>query len=301
VVPSPTPPSTTDGHEEGRSERWLKLAANVLAPTTVLTALLIYFGYVSTTGEYGYFGITLGSLELSAQDLALRSIAALYVPLGGTMLVLLLLSWAHTAVSGLLERRAHLRSLAWSAGLLVLLGAAATVRGVVGVVVPEVSRTEAIATSPIALGVGVAALAYGRHVLLRVRGGETGAGTAPARHRTTVLLTGAVVTLSLFWTTSSFAGAYGRGQAVVLAGRLTLDLPGVVLDTTERLYAAYPGLEETRLPDAPDQRFHYRYRGLRLLIEAKGRMYLLPEGWRVADGAALVVPVGDGVRVEVYR
>jgi hypothetical protein len=61
--------------------------------------------------------------------------------------------------------------------------------------------------------------------------------------------------------------------------------PSVVLDTKERLYLRFPGAEEIR------------YRGLRLLIEANGKLFLIPERWR-QGGGVLVVPHDDSSRAQ---
>lgn len=44
--------------------------------------------------------------------------------------------------------------------------------------------------------------------------------------------------------------------------------------------------------------FHYRYRGLRLLIEGQNRMFLVPDGVWSASDATLIVPLDGSVRVQ---
>ena len=106
-----------------------------------------------------------------------------------------------------------------------------------------------------------------------------------------------LVVLSLFWLTNSFAGANGRGQAVIDAADLQ-SRPAVVLDTPERLYLDQPGVVERALPQADEQqlRYRYRYRGLRLLIAAGGRLFLVPDQWQDVSGV-LVLPDDDQIRV----
>jgi hypothetical protein len=104
----------------------------------------------------------------------------------------------------------------------------------------------------------------------------------------------------------SFAGAYGRGRAVDLASRLQEDRPRVTLDTTERLFLVSAddslGVVETQLePVEEGQRLRFRYTRLRLLVEAQGRTFLLPDRWNIDAGYTLVVSVGDDVRFLVYR
>jgi hypothetical protein len=101
----------------------------------------------------------------------------------------------------------------------------------------------------------------------------------------------------VFWATATLAEASGRGLAHDLAQRLDR-LPGVILDTTERLYLTSPGIEETTLPVEADQRFRYRYRHLRLLIQGPERLFLVPDTWS-ASNSTVVIPIDDdSVRVQ---
>ncbi len=301
--PASTEAGSASAPDDGEStvERWVRLATGVIAPTTVLTALLFYFGYVATTAEYRYFGITLGTLGLSTQEVVLRSVAALYVPLGALLVLLLSMSWMHHTVSRWLAAETHTRSLRRAGVVLAALGTIGFARGVVGVAVPEVARTEPVAVSPTCLGLGVVTIAYGRYLLLRTAAQQRDPRETVWARRGGLLFTAGLVTLSLFWATNSFAGAYGRGRAVYVADRLGQDRPAVVLDTTERMFADYTGIDEVPLPAEDDQRFRYRYYGFRLLVQAGDRMFLLPERWQVEDGTTLVVQVGDDVRFFLYR
>ena len=72
--------------------------------------------------------------------------------------------------------------------------------------------------------------------------------------------------------------------------------PSVILDTKERLYLTTTVIDERMLPSGPDQAFHYRYRNLRLLIQGKDRLFLVPSG-----DPTLVVPMDGEVRVQFQR
>ncbi|MFC6019992.1 hypothetical protein ACFP2T_27830 [Plantactinospora solaniradicis] len=56
-------------------------------------------------------------------------------------------------------------------------------------------------------------------------------------------------------------------------------------------------MQESLLPESEGQRFHYRYRRLRLLIMGRDRMFLVPEKW-TASNSTLVVPMDGSVRVQ---
>jgi len=281
-------------------ERRLRLFTSVAAPTTVIAALLFYFGYVSTTAEFAWFGISLGSLDLSYQDVLLRSVGVMYVPLGIVLVVTLVCLWVHAATTSARVSGHHetaLRRLALGA---VVLGAALFVRGIVGVAVPGVAHNETLAATPLCLGSGVVLVAYGR--ALRQSLGIPVASARGARWvevAARVAVAGIVV-IALFWASNTFAAAYGAGRGRAIAAELE-SRTAVVLDTTERLYATYAGLSEEALPDSAEQTFRYRYLGLRLLIESHDRLFLVPVGWTTGDGAVLVVADDERVRVQFYR
>lgn len=307
--------ATRDGRAPGRSaveparpdlgappvqapSRWggllehLSTIAGVVAPTTVLTALLYYYGYVATYARYDYFGVDLATLRLPTQDLVLRSVAVLYVPCA----VLLGLGIAYLVVRN--ATRAALRSeaqharLRWIGRVAVAVGVVLLVRAGVGIVFPRVAETEFPATTPMALGAGVTAVLYGLH--LRRRTAHPRAEIPP--QGTVVLLAAGIVVLSLFWAANSFAAAYGAGQAEADSEALA-ERPAVTLDTKERLYLNDACAEETALPTDTDQSFRYRVRGLRLLAVGSDRLFLVPDRWR--EGCdVLVVPDDDSVRLQ---
>ena len=64
-----------------RFERWVSLAGNVIAPATAISALLFYFGYVSSRSQYEYFGLDVDTIGLTTQDFIMRSPQPLLVPL----------------------------------------------------------------------------------------------------------------------------------------------------------------------------------------------------------------------------
>src|ERR1700722_13593754 len=61
--------------------QWLSTGASIVAPVTLLSALLFYFGYVSSASEYAYFGVDVDTIGLSTQDYIMRSPQTLLVPL----------------------------------------------------------------------------------------------------------------------------------------------------------------------------------------------------------------------------
>ncbi|GHH63452.1 hypothetical protein GCM10017673_04330 [Streptosporangium violaceochromogenes] len=143
--------------------------ANVVAPTTVATTLLFYFGYVATSARFRYFGVYLDMVDLSLQETLLYGVEAVYPPLIIVAIVGLLAVSVHLAVRWAMSSPDRDAATGWAGAFAVLAGLPAFARGVVGLLTPQVARTEAIATTPVSLGCGAAGIAYGLW-LLRVVG-----------------------------------------------------------------------------------------------------------------------------------
>jgi hypothetical protein len=58
----------------------------VLAPTTVITALLFYFGWARTNALFGRLGIDQCALGFTVQDYLLRSVNSTFRPLSVVLL-----------------------------------------------------------------------------------------------------------------------------------------------------------------------------------------------------------------------
>lgn len=297
-------------------ERWLSLATTVLAPATVLSTLLFYFGYVSSRAQFEYFGVDVDTIGLSTQDYVMRSPQPLLVPL----LVLTVLAVAALLLHSAIARRialagpatsgparlAHYRRLAQRT---VQLGLAVLAGGMVLLLSYPFLRSWALfaLVTPLVIGSGAAVAAYGSRIQARLHLTEpapesSGAGRAQADESLVTLRRYAggalivVILANIFWATATIAQWSGRGLAHYNATHLDR-LPSVVLDTRERLFLRSPGIQETALPVSPGQTFRFRYRNLRLLIEGKDRMFLVPEHWSASD-STLIMPLDDSVRVQ---
>lgn len=258
---------------EGIPARWVRLITGVVAPTTALTALLFYFGFVWTDSFYEYFGVDAATLGFSTQDYLLRSVGALYVPAGAVGVVALLVIWTHAVLTRWMRGSRRARARIGRAGLGVAIAGAVTfLVGIVGVLHPFGLEIGQLAT-PVCLGLGTLAVGYGRFLFLRSRRRRRTRETDLAE-RAGLAAVVALATLAVFWSANTYAEEYGRGEARNLAAHLTLR-PEVTLDTKERIF--FPGAQETALMvNGPGQQFKYRYRGLRLLAQSGTRMFLIP-------------------------
>lgn len=281
----------------GRFSQW----ASVLAPTTVITAMLLYFGYIGTRARFAYFGVYLDLTDLSNQDLVLYGLEILYVPVAALFLAVLVLAAAHLAVSRAAARPGWRRAVLISAGFVALAGLLLVARSLLGLAIAHVARAEVPGTTALALAGGPALLGYAGWLAARVSPGLHAWFADPAvrtLRRTGLVAIAGLVLTGLFWAGTSFAWRLGEGRAYDDAVQLPAR-PQVVLDTRERLADLPPLVRETALPGTDaESEFRYRYTGLRLLIEAGGRLFLVPEQW-TAQGRTLIVPYDEHIRLRV--
>lgn len=312
---------TTAASPGGQFLERTRAVVNVLGPATVVTSLLFYFGYVATTARFRYFGVYLSLMNQSLQDMLLYGVEVVYPPLIAVSVLGLLVLAAHAGVHLLLSSEDRDYVTSWVGIFVTLLGCLALARGVVGVLVPHIARTEAIATTPLCLGAGALGLAYGAWLLRRVtirrdrrRLANAPDDADPPTHSPVVdwLASPACVRLcryamawitlliiaSAFWTANSFAAAYGLGRALDDADSLP-GRPEVVLYTKEPLRDLPAGASGTRLSPAAGGELRYRYRGLRLLVQANSRLFLVPAHWTTPGSHTLVVPYDNTVRLEL--
>ncbi|MEV6303459.1 hypothetical protein AB0M02_28885 [Actinoplanes sp. NPDC051861] len=298
----PEPPAPEPAPDWGARIRDL---AGIIAPTTAITALLLYFGYIGTRARFAYFGVYLDLAELSNQDLMLYGLEVLYVPAALVLVAILLAAGCHALVSWLVAEPAKRTAALAAAGFALVAGVLLVARGTVGLLVVQVSRFEFPGTSALCLALGPVLIAYGTWAGGRVLSthGETRFRrwyTTPqvTRIRRVVTVTAAgLVFVGLFWAANTFAWSFGQGRAAddatILAGEAE-----VVLDTKQALADLPEGVTSAELPDTPEDGFRYRYRGLRLLVAAEDRLFLIPADW-ARGGRTLVVPYDDQVRLQL--
>lgn len=283
---------------------WLGVVTQVVAPATLVGGFLFYYGYVFTRKQYEYFGIDVDTIGLSTRDYAMRSPAALVVPLVVlTAVTVALVALVHhlreaarelveanpTTGPALVARRAR-------RGIVAGVAVAAVGMGLVlsrGAWEDRLPALELVATVLVAVGAAACAVSLG-HTRTRLPGVAAGVW--------------AVVLAATLWSVSTTAEWFGAGQARVLADHLTL-LPAVILDSPTNLHLPDDGL----IPDVEDlchpagqeldtgcaaltDQPRYRYRGLYLLVQGPDAMFLVPGTWSPA-ATTLLVPDDAPVRI----
>ena len=270
----------------------------VVAPASLLTAVLYYFGYVRELALFGYFGVDLGSLQFSTTDYLVRSAGTVFLPVGTVLACgVLALLLHHLLALGLGRADRKWRRRSWA-----VTGIAATVLLILGVAGLEVPRDVDLtpAAPPAALGAGALLAEYAIYLAaaytsLPPQLTDTFRATRPLRR----ILIGALLLVSAFWATAVVAEQRGNAVAQAIAASLPVQ-PEAVVYSSQHLQITGPGITETRL-SATDAAFAFRYNGLRPLIHSGGHWFLLPAGWTHSNGATVIIlpDATPGIRVEL--
>jgi hypothetical protein len=276
----------------------LRGIATVVAPASLVTGLLYYFGWARTSYQAQALGLDDSLLGYSSQDYILRSLSSMFVPLAIGVVAALAALVSHGALVRWVERQGvgTRRPLRVLAATLAFAGAVLLVVGGAGARIRQPTRFVSLAapasvTVAIALG-GYAVLVVRRFVLPPAPGRVTPelASVGLVASSLFVLL----LFLSVFWSVSHYAGVKG----VDLALRVEQELPGrpdVTLYSGRRLYLQ-PPVRETELGQDPSS-YRYQYSGLKLLFRS-GKNYFLRPSDPSASDLNIVIPERDDIRLE---
>jgi hypothetical protein len=273
----------------------------VVAPTTLITALLYYFGWARISAQAQYLGLDASLLGYSTQDYLLRSISAAYVPFGASLIVALLLLVTDRWIKGRLERQPGSLMLKWMTRGLLLCGAISLVAGWLGTTAAVGPSSRVKLLSPVGLIFGVGGVSYAVHLTRQARQQmeprrvEMGKATrgAPALE---VILVAILLSLTVVWEVAVYANYIGIRHGEELALGLT-GRPTVTVLSSKRLNIDAPGVSETVL-EGPESAYGFRYTGLKLLSRTGGKYFLMSAGWSRSDGVTIVLPDSDLVRLE---
>lgn len=252
----------------------------VIGPVTLLTGILVYFGYVSSKSFYGYFGVSLSALGLSSSEYVLRSPDTLFKPAVTVALVLLLVLLVHQLLVLVLTRVRRPTQRAVTLAMLILALAA----GALGL--DGLFRQPRGAISGIALGAAAFLVEYTFWTAsrLKVLPGHLGdlytAGLTLRRGLITALVVAAA-----FWATTNVAYADGIRAARVVEQSLPLQGQAVVYSALE---LQMPGANARRL-SGNETAYRFSYNGLRLLYYTDHRWFLVPVRWKHDNGLTVIV------------
>ena len=271
----------------------------VLAPASLLTALLFYFGWTFTNARALYFGIDPSAFGYTTQDYLLRSVDPIFIPLGALLVVAVSIVSLHAVLVRWLGgvRQPRLRALV-IAGL-ASLGCASFTAGLFGVLSGSLFG-ETFLVTPLTLAFGLGAMVYSAQLSRRLAGQRTalrrngGAGRSAATAR--VILVALFIVLNVFWAVRDWANAVGRGRAQELA-RVIPQRPSVVVYSKFELHIDAPGVEMTEVGGA-DSAYRFRYQGLTMLLYSNDRYFLVVTQSSPDNPRTIVLPDRDDLRLE---
>lgn len=279
--------------------RLFKVLGGIVAPASLLTGLLFYFGRSRSAGYYRYFRVNSTVLDLTTNDYLFSGVDGLFVPIAVTCLTVLVLIWLHrllvTRVSQAVRRQGVrlLVPVAAATGAVLLMLAFAdlfTEGEVFGVNSP---------TGGLLLALGVVLLVYAVRLIRVARprpeapGRRRSVPTGMAEWGATFLL----VSIGLFWAADGYAFTVGTGAAMTLHRALPTTVPEAVLYSEQSVSLAVPGVTEVACDD-PEAAFRFRYDGLRLVRQSGNQYLLLPATWTREEGIAVLIPRSSTVRLE---
>lgn len=248
------------------------------APTGILTGIFYYFGYVSARSFYGYFGISLSTLNLPASHYFIQTTDAVFRPLATLAIISLAVLLVHQLLDSASIRRGRL--ITWA---LILASAALASVGLVGLYTGLGG-----APSAISLAVAVLLVEYALWLGLKtsaLTGWLTTLAQSRRELRRGILL--AIFLVAVFWAVTDLAYNRGIQRAQIVEETLPIQ-PQAVVYSAQELDIPGAGVQMTRLP-AGEEGATYRYNGLRPLIYANDRWFLLPKGWRRDNGDTVVL------------
>lgn len=272
----------------------LRVFGSLLAPTTVLTALLFYFGTRHATYFCQWFGVHYSVLGLSASDYLIRSSDGMFVPLTVLAAVGLATLWGYRFLHSALAPRTWRALTRRAVPVLVSLGLVLLLLGLVGLAVP--SFLYAVAGLPgVCVALGVILFPVAEH-LHTTNSGKRVAGVVPVIQWT---FTFVLASIGLFWAVTDYSAAVGATRGYEYETKLN-GMQKTVVFSTKDIGVRGPGITMTACT-APESAYRFRYDGLVMILQSSSQSVLLPKGWNRRDGVAIVLPRTGDTRLEFER
>jgi len=268
------------------------------SPIAVGAALLFYFGWARSNQQAQAYGVDISVFEMSFDDLALRSVNVIFVPLLVLLLIGLIFLRVHPWIKAHAEQASRLLLLSW---VLIPIGLLLSFIEFAANYHPNDSgATTASSTDngivsmllPLFFLLGIAGTAYGA----RLRRHARGESKPPLAQD---VLIGGLLVVTLFWATERVARATGDFLTQRWQNSLASE-PGVLLFSEAQLHIEGPGVIETPLTEA-DGRYAYKYEGLHFLQRSGDKYFLVTAQWngdKKWAGRLLVLPDDNTIRLE---
>ena len=294
--PRPATADEDDGLDAAEAlPRLVRVAGEVIAPATLLTALLFQFGRLHAAGYFRHFGVNFTVLDLTTQDHLVSGADGLFVPLAGACVLALVLLALHRLLLVRLPAGARARALRLLPPVAAVAGAALLALALLDLLTDVRMFWGEGEAGGLALASGVLLFVYGVRLARVVRPGSPrrrSEGAELVQWGAAFLL----VSVGLYWAVGQYAFGVGTGRAQQLERALP-EQPAAVLFSERSLSPDAEGVTEVRCAD-PEAAYRFRYDGLRLVRQSGDQYLLLPATWSRDTGSALLVPRGEGIRLE---
>jgi hypothetical protein len=276
------------------------IAAQVVANTSLLVAVLVYMGWAYDDAFYGYFHLSPLNLDVNVVEYMLRSLSLFSPNLIIAAVVIVAVTTTRT----------------WGLGRVTFAQSAGDMTASRMAAVPVVRR---LASGRFRLGrpllTGAGAMLTAVALTLAWTAGYIPVNTYlvlallstgpllltwPARterHGHFPYSLAIVVTaVCALWATALYAHTTGIRNAEAVVRGLQ-DRTAVVVYSMQALALEGPGVTVQRL--GPGFLYHYEYQGLRLLTDRAGTYYLVPVGWSPQMDITYILSGSDPVRIEL--
>jgi len=289
----PGPPQSSVPPQPSVPQSLAKVFGTIVPPTSMVTALLYFFGWSHAYWFFHYYGVDSSVLGFGTGDYLMRSIDALFIPMTVVAAGGLVAVWGHALLRARLAAGARPRLLRvllpamGGAGLLLAAG------GLWSALAPGFPLNDNVVLAPLCLVIGVSLLVYTLHLRPLLSGTPRPSAVVQTLEWAVVFV---LVGLGLFWAAVNYSAAAGQTRALLFAAKLPTQ-PRVVLYSDKNLGVTAPGIVTTHCRD-PQAAYHFRYDGLRFVLQAPDEYLLLPARWSPRDGVALLVPRTGAVRLE---
>ncbi|WP_426323649.1 hypothetical protein [Microbacterium sp. E-13] len=272
----------------------VKALLAVVVNVGVLTAMLVYFGWVRSERMSALLGIDEAILGMTVDDYVRRSVTSVVlIPLFAAAGGLAWVAFDQWRRQRRQRNGADDRVVGFAARWIWVVAIGVFL---LGVALWMVGFAATFIAAPLVCTAGVLLFLYGLELRSELPGV---AGFAPL---TEGVLRGSVailVAIGLFWTATNFATVEGTQLARDFPSRVG-SLPSVEIDSETALDIVAPGIETSCLPSGDGVRYHYR--GLRLLESTGGNYFLISDGWTRDYGVVVMLPAdGEGTRFTFVR
>jgi len=280
--------------------QWLDVAVTILPPLSLITALLVYFGWARRVAYAAELGFDVGLLEeASIPGYLIRSVGTVFIPLLVATVGLLLWLGVDRMLRRWARDRVHLLAISRASWVLPVSGALLVLVALLVKAASPVAQPYVSLALPFLLALVVLATTYGAS-LRRLADRKPSDGDDASRRWATNALIGLLVSLLLFWGVDGFAQVVGRGLGERINEQPYRYTQPVLLYSRQDLHLDPATATHQELPGEEHSAYRNRYEGLRLVFVNGDQYFLIDRNWRPRGGTLIVLP-RDGIRIEFPR